>query len=175
MTQNKIGQVLKEIRGDKTQQSFALDLGVVRETVSKYENGRSPIPQDISRQIVSKYDNPKFAMKVRHEYTGTGPVWLDGENVDLHRSSVKEKTIEELQESLESILKTCLAKPLKNIQLFERQEVEKMLVEAVDAITALDHFVAVICTEADISYKEIWNRHYRKLATAGYISGLKGE
>lgn len=37
MTQNKVGRVLKEIRGDKSQQQFAFELGVVRETVSKYE------------------------------------------------------------------------------------------------------------------------------------------
>lgn len=170
---NKVGQALKEVRGDKTQQQFANDMGVVRETISKYETGRSPIPSDISRKIVSEYDNPKFAMKVRHEYTGTGPIWLDGENVDLHRSSVKEKTIEELQEALEHILQTCLAKPLQNIQHFERQDVERMIVEAVDAITALDHFVAVVCTEAKISYTEIWNKHYMKLLSAGYIKSLK--
>lgn len=173
MKHNKVGQALKEIRGDKTQQQFAFDMGVVRETISKYENGRAPIPQDISKKIVAKYDDPKFAMTIRNAYTGTGPVWLDGENVDLHRSSVKEKTIEELQEALEHILKTCLAKPLKAIKLFERQEVENMLIEAVDAITALDHFVAVVCTEAKISYTEIWQKHYRKLASAGYISSLQ--
>lgn len=173
MTQNKVGRVLKEIRGDKSQQQFAFELGVVRETVSKYENGRTSIPQDISQKLVEKYDDPKFAMTIRNAYTGTGPIWLDGENVDLHRSSVKEKTIEELKEVLDAILKTCLAKPPKMIKHFERQEVEKMLVEAADAITALDHFVAIVCTEAQISYKEVWQKHYRKLASAGYISSLQ--
>lgn len=169
---NKVGQVLKEIRGDKTQQQFAFDLGVVRETVSKYENGRTSIPQDISKKLVEKYDDPKFVMTVRNAYTGTGPVWLDGPNVDLHRCSVKEKTIEELQEALDHIQNTCVSKPLRNAKLFELQEIEKMLVEAVDAITALDHLVAVVCKEAKISYKELWQRHYRKLATANYITTL---
>lgn len=50
MKHNKVGQALKEIRGDKTQQQFAFDMGVVRETISKYENGRAPIPQDISKK-----------------------------------------------------------------------------------------------------------------------------
>lgn len=170
MTRNRVGEVLKEIRGDKTQQQFAFDMGVVRETVSKYENGRSHVPQDISRNIVMKYDNPKFAMTVRNEYTGTGPIWLDGENVDLHRSSVKEKTIEELQEALEQIANTCLAKPLNRLKHFEFQDIEKMLIESVEAITALDHFVAIICSEAEMSYTELWQKHYRKLATSGYIS-----
>lgn len=173
MTRNKVGEMLKEVRGDKTQQQFAFDMGVVRETISKYETGRSQIPQDISKKIVFKYDDPKFAMTIRNAYTGTGPVWLDGENVDLHRSSVKEKTIEELQEAMEHILNTCLAKPLKKVQHFERQDVEKMLMEVVDAITAMDHFVAVVCTEAEISYTNIWQKHYRKLAKRGYISSLQ--
>jgi len=170
MTKNKVGEVLKEIRGDKTQLQFASDAGVVRETISKYENGRSFVPQDISRKIVSKYDNPKFAITVRNEYTGTGPRWLDGPNVDLHRSSVKEKTIEEIQEALQAIKGTSLAKPLQNLKLFEFQEVEQMLQEAVEAITALDHFAAVICEEAKISYTGLWEKHYTKLARAGYTA-----
>lgn len=44
----------------------------------------------------------KFALAVQHQYIGTGPIWLNGPNVDLHRCSVREKTIEELQEALDS-------------------------------------------------------------------------
>ncbi|RUL56580.1 XRE family transcriptional regulator [Lysinibacillus antri] len=163
----QVGAVLKELRGEQTQQQFAFEMGVVRETVSKYETGRSHVPQDISRKITKEYDNPKFAITVRNEYTGTGPRWLDGPNVDLHRSSVKEKTIEELQEALEAIAKIRLANPLK---LFDFQHVEEMLLEAAEAITALDHFIAVICTETKISYTGLWDKHYKELASAGYTT-----
>lgn len=170
MTKNMVGEVLKELRGDKTQQQFAFEMGVVRETVSKYENGRSQVPMDISRNLVDKFDNPKFAITIRNAYTGTGPKWLDGENVDLHRSSVKEKTVEELQEALTAIINTSIANPLNTLKPFEYQDVESMLSEVVEAITALDHLVAVVCTESNISYTGIWDKHYTALARAGYTT-----
>ncbi|GGA31362.1 hypothetical protein GCM10011384_21060 [Psychrobacillus lasiicapitis] len=164
---------MKEMRGEQTQLSLGLDINLTRETVSKYENGRSKVPSDISRTLVNKYDNPKFAMTIRNEYTGTGPKWLDGPNVDLHRSSVKEKTLEELREALETLESFSLAKPLKKLQLFERQLLERVLDELVEAQTAIDHMVAVVCKEADISYTGVWDKHYRSLASAGYIGGAK--
>ncbi|MBD8026456.1 helix-turn-helix transcriptional regulator [Ureibacillus sp. Re31] len=170
VTANRVGTVLKEIRGEQTQQQFAFDMGVVRETVSKYETGRSHIPQDISRKITQKYDNPKFAITIRNEYTGTGPKWLNGQNVDLHRSSVKEKTVEELQEALDAISNTSLAKPFRKLKLFDYQNVEEVLLEAAEAMTALEHFIAVVCSEANISYTNLWDKHYRELANSGYIT-----
>lgn len=163
---------VKQLRGGETQQQFATDLGVVRETVSKYENGRSKVPADISREIVNKYDNPRFAMTIQHEYTGTGAQWLDGENVDLHRCSVKEKTVEEIQEALEAIHSINLATPLHAIKQFDIPKLEEALDEAVEAITALQHFVAVICTESGLSYKAVWDRHYSNLEEAGYIASV---
>lgn len=173
MAKTLVGEMLKEMRGEQTQLSLGLDINTTRETVSKYENGRSKVPSDISRTLVKKYDNPKFAITVRNEYTGTGPKWLDGPNVDLHRSSVKEKTVEEMKEALDLIVSTCLAKPLKKLQHFELQSVDSMLQEAAEAITALDHFIAVVCKEAEISYTEVWDKHYKALMSAGYLGGTK--
>lgn len=173
MTRTKVGEMLKEIRGEQTQLSLGLELNLTRETISKYENERSKVPTDISRTLINKYDNPKFAMTIRNEYTGTGPKWLDGPNVDLHRSSVKEKTLEELREALETLESFSLAKPLKKLQLFERQLLESVLDELVEAQTAIDHMVAVVCKEAEISYTGVWDKHYRALASAGYLGGAK--
>lgn len=175
MSKSCVGEMVKEMRGEQTQVSFGLDLNLTRETVSKYENGRSKVPSDISRELVNKFDNPKFAITVRQEYTGTGPIWLDGPNVDLHRSSVKEKTIEELKEALVKLNDFCFSKPLKNLQSFEKQALESVLNELVEAQTALDHMVAVVCEEATISYTGVWDRHYASLISSGYIDIKKAD
>ncbi|WP_155966705.1 helix-turn-helix transcriptional regulator [Paenisporosarcina sp. TG-14] len=172
MKKPKVGILMKEMRARKTQDQLAMDLNVSRETISKYENGRSKIPSDITRSLMSKYDNPRFAITVRNEYTKTGAVWLDGPNVDLHRSSVKEKVLEELNEAVLILSNFCMAKPLKSLQHFEHQELESVLEELIEAQTALEHMVAVICEEANISYTGSWDRHYKFLASAGYIRGL---
>lgn len=158
------------MRGKDYQQKVASELNIARETLSKYENGRSKIPADIGRKLTQKYDNPKFAITLRHEYTGTGPVWLDGPNVDLHRSAVKEKTIEEMIEALEKLKRIEFSKPLRMQTVYEKEETKDLLSEAVEAITSLDHLVAVICMEGDFNYVEIWNDHYKSLKSDGYLA-----
>ncbi|MGX9134013.1 helix-turn-helix domain-containing protein [Rummeliibacillus sp. JY-2-4R] len=170
MKKTNVPSVLKELRGSEYQQQLAMELNVSRETVSKYENGRSKVPADIGRKLTQKYDNPKFAITLRNEYSGTGPRWLDGPNVDLHRSAVKEKTVEEMHEALEQLEKISLSKPLRKIEHFERQDIEEALDELVEAQTAIDHLVAVICMEGDISYVDLWDKHYKSLASNGYLA-----
>ena len=170
MKKTNVSSVMKEMRGDTYQQQLAMELNVSRETISKYENGRSKVPRDIGRALTRKYDNPKFAMTLRNEYSGTGPRWLDGPNVDLHRSAVKEKTVEEMQEALEQLERTSLVKPLWKIEHFEKQNIEETLDELVEAQTAIDHLVAVICMEAGINYVDLWQKHYRSLASNGYLA-----
>lgn len=167
---NKTRTILKEMRGKDYQQKVATELNVARETLSKYENGRSKIPADVGRKLTKKYDNPKFAITLRNEYTGTGPRWLDGPNVDLHRSAVKEKTIEEMNEAIDQLEKTSFAKPFRNAAHFEIQDIETTLDELVEAQTAIDHLVAIVCMETGINYVDLWNKHYRSLASSGYLS-----
>ncbi|WP_312754062.1 helix-turn-helix transcriptional regulator [Rummeliibacillus suwonensis] len=173
MKKTNVPNVLKEMRGKDHQQKLADEVHVSRETISKYENGRSKLPKDVSRMLTKKYDSPKLAITVRNEYTGTGPVWLDGPNADLHRSAVKEKTLEELQEAIQGLKNTCLVKPLKNLTAYELQNVHSTLEELVEVQTAIDHLIAVVCMEANISYTGLWSNHYRSLASAGYIGGAR--
>lgn len=170
MKKGKVPQVLKEMRGSMYQQKLADKAHVSRETISKYENGRSKIPKDVSRILNKTFDNPKFAITLRQEYTGTGPVWLDGPNVDLHRSAVKEKTIEEMIETLEKLKNVDFSKPLRKLMPFEREEIKDLLSESVETITSLEHFVAVTCMDGDFNYIDIWNDHYSSLKANGFLA-----
>lgn len=169
---SKVGQEMKRLRGDDTQQKFAYGTGVTREAISKYETGRVPVPPDISRGLMQKYDDARFAITVQQEYTGTGPMWLNGPNVDLHRSAVKEKTLEEIHELLTAMRDISLAKPLGALKPFEFQELEELLQEAAEAMTALDHLIAVLCQESGIKYTDVWKKHYLSLMRSGYINEL---
>lgn len=167
---SRVGKEVKRLRADDTQEKFAYGTGVTREAISKYETGRVPLPPDVSRTLTKKYNDSRFTMTVQQEYTGTGPKWLDGPNVDLHRSAVKEKTLEEIQELLAAMGSISFATPLGNLKPFEFQNVEALLEEAVEAMTALSHFVAVVCKESGISPTAIWDKHYLSLERAGFIS-----
>ncbi|WP_245676161.1 helix-turn-helix domain-containing protein [Domibacillus iocasae] len=170
MVKGNIGRALKEARGTQTQLQLSIEENVSRETISAYENGRAKLPPDISRSIVGKKDDPWLAMAVRHEYTRTGPVRLEGKKVDLHRSSTKEKLLEELEEAKSFLEKCCMSNHLSFIPSFDRQDLEETLVQLVDVITGIEHFLAVVCEEAEISYLGIWQKHYNKLIARGYVN-----
>ncbi|WP_313469883.1 XRE family transcriptional regulator [Lysinibacillus sp.] len=169
MTVTAVGEIMKGLRGDDTQLQWGFDMGVVRETVSKYETGRSKVPADIGRKMMDKYDDPKLAMAIQYEYTGTGPRWLDGQNVDLHRCSVREKTIEELEEALVAIKNTSMSKPAFALTPKEREEHKKTLEEIVELITAATNYIAVGTDYIGISYSGVWNEHYNYLQQEGFI------
>lgn len=169
MKKTRLTSAFREMREGQTQDQLALDLNVSREAVSKWENGRAKIPADIAEAMMGRKENPWFALAIRNEYTKTGPLQLDGPNVDLHRSSVREKALEEAIELVNCLTKFSFAKPLKNLSDWEKPELHSLLEEAVEAITGLEHFVAVVCEEADISYMETWQKHHQQLRAKGYI------
>lgn len=169
MGNSKLNKAMKEMRDGKTQEQMASQLNTSRELVSKYENGRSKIQPDISRVMMKMNDYPPFAIALRNEYTGTGAVWLDGPNVDLHHASVKEKAIEEMEEALTALRDFNFARPLKSISSWEHPEIHRVLGETVDAITALETAVAIICKGLDISFTDTWQTHYTKLQSKGYV------
>lgn len=168
-----VGKHLKETRSNcgKTQQQLSQELNICRESVSAYETERAKLPPDISKELVKKYDDPFFAMKLANEFTGTMGVVLDGMYVDTHRSSVREKAIEELREALLSIENISVANHPKSITLFDKEELETSLQESIDAIISLTYFVAIICTEYEISWCDMWTQQYEKLKAKGFVKG----
>lgn len=166
----KVGKVLKTLRGKMTQQQMALDFNVSRETISSYETERANVPKDVSQKLMAKYDNPWFAMTLASEYTGGAWVRkLDGQYVDLHRSSVALKTREELHEVMEALSKVCFVNHPASLNDYKRQEMEEALIQAIDAIVALNHLIAVSCEEYGFSWNHLWDRHAKKLVANGYI------
>ncbi|PSL42163.1 helix-turn-helix protein [Planomicrobium soli] len=170
MEKSSLKSALREVRGNQTQQQMALELNVSRELVSKIENGTRTIPPDVSQKLMQTSENARFAFALRHEYTKTGPVWLDGPDVDLHHASVKEKTIEEMEEVIVALRNFNFARSLKSISHWERQEIDRLLQESVEAITALEHLVVVLCENMNISYTETWGTHYQSLRAKGWLS-----
>jgi len=164
-----LGRSFKLARGKRTQEQLALELGTARETISAYETGRAKVPPDISRRMTGISDSPWYVMDMRYQYTGTGPLRLNGERADLHRSSVKDVLLEELEEAREAISGLKLANKLKFLSAWEKNELTESLVQLVDVITGIEHFMGVICEEAEISYTDIWQKHYKKLISRGYV------
>lgn len=124
---------------------------------------------NISKYFAEKHNNPWVALEAAAEYTGWGPVKLDGEMVDLHRASVAMKTKEELTEALEAIESVCVVNHPRSIREFDKQRLEESVLQAIDAIVALTQYVAVICIEYGFSWFKKWQKHRAKLQSKGFI------
>ncbi|MFC4712268.1 helix-turn-helix transcriptional regulator [Planococcus dechangensis] len=166
---SKVSEMLKEMRKGETQQQLSMELNTSRESISAYETGRARVPQDVAQNLMTKFEDPWFAFALRNEYTKTGPMRLNGPNFDGHRSAVREKTIEEVKEVLGTLEAFSFAKPLQNISEWERPKAKLLAEHIIEAVTALEHTLAVLCDEAGLSYNEEWQEHYTQLKVKGYL------
>lgn len=167
-----VGQALKEARSFRglTQTDLSDELYVARSTVAMTETGRRELPDEVVPLVVTKLDCGFLAMEVAHHYTaGSFVSKLNGQAVDLHRSSVKEKSIEELREALDAINGVCIANRPERIGERVHEQLEYSLLQVIDAIVALTHYVAVVCREYGFSWREMWRQHRKKLRDRGYL------
>ncbi|OAT71908.1 helix-turn-helix domain-containing protein [Parageobacillus thermoglucosidasius] len=171
MKRGRAADAVKAARkaANMTQQQLSFEIYESRESVSHQENGRYRVQPNISKYFAEKHNNPWVALEAAAEYTGWGPVKLDGEMVDLHRASVTMKTREELTEALEAIESVCVANHPRSIRDFDKQHLEEAILQAIDAIVALTQYVAVICVDYGFSWLKMWQKHRTKLKTKGFI------
>jgi transcriptional regulator with XRE-family HTH domain len=156
------------------QQDLCRRLYVSDSTLSAIEHGQQRPAQDVARRAARELDDPELYLAVAQEMTGgvMVPAVLDGPKVDLHRASVKEKTVEELSEAIEALAK---ARELANARTAEdlteqgREQVRKALHELVEAQTACAVAVAVLCRQYGISPAQVYREHLEELRQKGYV------
>ncbi|QSB48799.1 helix-turn-helix transcriptional regulator [Parageobacillus toebii] len=171
MKYGRAANAVKEARknANMTQQQLSFEIYESRESVSHQENGRYRVQPNIAKYFAENHNNPWVALEAAAEYTGWGPVKLDGEVVDLHRASVAMKTKEELTEALEAIESVCVANHPRSIRELDKQRLEEAILQAIDAIVALTQYVAVICIDYGFSWVKMWQKHRTKLKSKGFI------
>lgn len=169
---SKAARMMKEARvqSGKTQEQLSMEMFQSREYVAKQENGERKITPGTLHHYTKTYNDPWLALEASHEYTGWGPTRLNGPAVDLHRSAVKAKAMEELQEAIEAMDKAKLTIHPSFAQSFEIQDIERSCKEAIDVIHAFTTYVATMCESYDISWTDLWQSHQRKLQSRGYVT-----
>lgn len=170
MTNFHMAQALKKLRKDETQQAVAEKMNVSRETIKNLESGQRDFPSYITRSLMEVYDSPYLPMSIRSTYTHTGPVLFDGPNADSHRSAIREKTLEETQELLAALQAYSFAKPFGNSSDFERPRLEELVRHTAKTITCLEHLLATICEETELSYTDTWQQLYADWQKKGYLA-----
>ncbi|GMA64725.1 helix-turn-helix domain-containing protein [Alicyclobacillus fastidiosus] len=159
-----LGQVIKEVR--KARGLSQTDLGIPygQSMIGRIERDERRVAPDIAPILVDKLDHPAVSITAMHEMTGgVGPVYLNGDNVDLHRSSVRERCLHEMSESMDAIQRFHTSKPPERETERERNQRKEHLLEVLDSIVHEYMYVAVQCEEYGFSFKELHNAHYAKL------------
>jgi hypothetical protein len=93
--------------------------------------------------------------------------WLDG--ADLHASTVHLKTFEEITEAEEAMKAVPITKRKDQLREKDLAAIRTAIVECIEAITALTHYVAVLCKEYTFSWLTMWREHRQKLKESKYL------
>jgi hypothetical protein len=136
--------------------------------VGKIIKGSRKASEPVMRAAAQHYDDGQLYIAAAGEVTGGAfAPWLN--NVDLHRASVLIKSIEEVKEVLAISDQVPISKTNDQINDSERQEIKRLLMETVEAITALTHLAAVLCKEYSFSWLATWKEHRSVMKSKKYM------
>ncbi len=171
MSVSRALRVSREARGKKQS-----NLGVpyAQNMISSIETGTRKVAKDMAPRLTQALDHPALYLEMAREFTGIGPAWLDGPNVDLHRSSVREKTIEELQEAVEYISSIDTHKPPYAQTEREQKRRQEHLLQVMDGIEWSWMYIGVQCEEYGFSMAQLWQQHHAKMHGKRYLPPDEG-
>lgn len=168
-----LGNSLRSARERKnmTQEEFAKLCFVSKKTLSRLENNFENIKFYSLVDIVKILNDPLFTIKVINELTnGVFSIKnLNGGNVDLHRSCVKEKVIEELNEAINAISTSKVYKNPNGITVLDRSLIRKSVMEIIDVFNASGIYIQVMCSEYGFDIQEMFKEQEEKMLKKGYI------
>ncbi len=171
-----VGSALRQARLSRglRQLDICRKLYISDSTLSAIEHGQQRPAVDVARKAARELDDPELYLAVAQEMTGgvMVPAVLDGPRVDLHRASVKEKTVEELSEAIEALAKArelANARSAKDLTEQGREQVRRALHELVEAQTACATAVAILCEQYGVSPAAVYREHLEELRQKGYM------
>lgn len=179
-TTGRTGVVLRHVReGLGLQQWQVGTLGNrSRNWVAEVESGRMDGDPAVLAQIGRKVRDGRLIAQAARRVTGgafVAPV-LDGPAVDLHRSSVAAKLVEELDEAVGPArrLLGLLIRPVRSWSQAERSEIGPLMEQCLDAERAVQYIAIAVARELDVDVVEFYAAHDRKLTARGYTREFDG-
>ncbi|GAB7387417.1 hypothetical protein BSNK01_12530 [Bacillaceae bacterium] len=167
-----LGTVLQEAREEKgiAQEQLAFELNLSRQMISHVENGRRKLPKDVAPKSARILDCGFYIIELAHYFTGGAfAKKLNGDRVDLHRGIVTMKTLEELREAHDAIEKADVTDHPSAVTKEQRERIEHAAIQALDAVVALLHYVAVMCRDYKFSWFGLWMKWRKKARERGYL------
>ncbi|MGG6311586.1 helix-turn-helix domain-containing protein [Paenibacillus macerans] len=137
--------------------------------IGKIIKGTRKASDSVMKASAKHYDDGQLFIAAAGEVTeGATVPWLD--NADLHRSSVHLKSLEEIEEADEALHQAPITKKREQLTHQDLIKIKAAIMESLEAITALTHYVSVLCREYGFSYFGVWREHRAELRAKKYIS-----
>jgi transcriptional regulator with XRE-family HTH domain len=155
-----------------TQENVASDIHMTRQMIQMVEKGKRRLTEQDAAKLVRKLDDGQLKLALARRITGgLSPPYLNG--IDNHRLACVMKLVEELQEAIDIIAQNMRllirAQSAKDLQPREREQIETMMLEVVEAITAAENTLARLSKTYDISLADLWDKHEAELIEKGYL------
>lgn len=168
-----LGPLIKAVREKKgiTQEELATRHFMSRRTLSNIEKSGENINFYTIAGIIKYLNDPVLTIEAINELTGGmfSIKTLNGSNVDLHRSCVKEKIIEELNEAINVISNSRIYQNPNGITGLDRSLIRKGIMEIIDVFNASGIYIQVMCSEYGFDAQEMFKEQEEKMIKKGYI------
>ncbi|MBU5670277.1 XRE family transcriptional regulator [Paenibacillus brevis] len=171
MSIGQFGSSLEDMlkRSGDTRGAAAAIAHVDASQIGKIIKGSRKASEPVMKSTAAHYDDGQLYIAAAGEITDGATVpWLD--NVDLHRSSVHLKVLEELGEAEEALHQAPITKRRDQLTNKDLMKIKAAIMESIEAITALTHYVSVLCREYCFSYIGAWLEHRSELRAKKYIN-----
>lgn len=166
----QFGSALDEVlkRKGETRGTAGAAAHVDASLIGKIVKGTRKPSKEVMASTTQHFDDGQLYIAAAGEVTGGAfAPWLN--NVDLHRASVLFKSVEEIKEVLTVSGQAPISKTNDQLDEMERQQIKRLLMETVEAITALTHLAAVLCKEYSFSWMGTWKEHRAYLKSKKYV------
>jgi transcriptional regulator with XRE-family HTH domain len=159
-------------RYEWTQENVADELHFSRQMIQMVEKGKRRLTEQDTAKLARTLDDGEFAMSIVRRITGgMSPPYLNG--IDEHRLACVMKLVEELQEVIDiatqDIPLLIRAQSADDLHPGEKEQIESMMIETIEATTAAENTLARLSKTYGISLAALWDRHQAKLLEKGYL------
>lgn len=155
-----------------TQENIANDMNYTQQFIQQLEKGKRRLTEQDTARLARHLDDGQFKLALARRITGgLSAPYLNG--IDEHRMACVMKLVEELQEAIDIITANMRllirAQSAQDLQPGEREQLEAMMLETIECITAAENTLARLSKTYDISLADLWDKHEAELIEKGYL------
>jgi transcriptional regulator with XRE-family HTH domain len=142
-----------------TQEQLSYDLPVSRESIAKYETGARKLPEDLRRSVAEAVDDVEFFFASWQDAAGEASIpFFNGDYIDRHPASMVFLVRQETTEALKHLNEVSWIKPIHTRSQSEKEDMQRVLSELLDAAASTINLVAVVSREYGFSLRNIFKQ-----------------